>query len=234
MIKAKWQTLFLLLINFTIVYCQTKPELPFINLKTIGGHIAQDSKGFIWLATAKGLVRYDGSKFVTFDQDDKKFNLPFSNVFNLYITNNDVMYTMINARITSRNLNDPQKVTDWGEVIMINKGEQLYFVKKDSKKAFFIHPNNKIDSLSLDIFSEFNTNTLYTAIVASKDKIIATRDRYIHIFDKGTKKAKQIVLSKYFSNFNTIVHDKYAYMMYWNKPILRLDLEDYKIDTINL
>ncbi|MFZ1751019.1 MAG: hypothetical protein WAU01_12535, partial [Saprospiraceae bacterium] len=74
----------------------------------------------------------------------------------------------------------------------------------------------------------------YNAIVANKNKIIATHDQYIHIFDKVTKKAKQIVLSKHFTNFNTIVHDKYAYMMYWNKPILRLDLEDYKVDTLGM
>ena len=239
--KSIWQICLFLTFHIFTVYGQDRPELPFVHLTTKDGlptfdvhHIAQDSKGFIWLATAKGLVRYDGSKFVTFDQDDKIFNLSFSNVFNLYITDNDVMYTIINQRLTSRNLNDPQKVTDWGDVIMINKGEQLYFVKKDSKKAFFIHSNNKIDSLSLDIFSEFNTNMPYNAIVASKNKIIATHNQYIHIFDKVTKKAKQIVLSKHFTNFNTIVHDKYAYMMYWNKPILRLDLQDYKIDTIEI
>ncbi|MGB4959339.1 MAG: two-component regulator propeller domain-containing protein, partial [Saprospiraceae bacterium] len=204
--KFNWQICFLIAIHVS-VYGQDRPELPFVHLTTKDGlptsdvrHIAQDSKGFIWLATAKGLVKYDGSKFVTYDQDDKQFNLPFSNVFNLYITDNDVLYTMINQRLTSRNLNDPQKVTDWGDVTMINKGEQLYFVKKNSKKAFFIHPNNSIDSLSLDIFSEFNTNIPYNAIVANKNKIIATHDQYIHIFDKVTKKAKQIVLSKHFTN----------------------------------
>jgi len=54
-------------------------------------NIKQDSKGFIWIGTDKGLFRHDGIEFVEYNTSN---GLKANEVLNVYIDSNDVVYVL--------------------------------------------------------------------------------------------------------------------------------------------
>lgn len=52
--------------------------------------ITQDSKGFIWIATANGLARFDGYRFQTFQRNDSEASIPYNEVSSLLIQGSDL------------------------------------------------------------------------------------------------------------------------------------------------
>jgi ligand-binding sensor domain-containing protein len=60
----------------------------------------QDSKGFIWVGTANGLQRFDGSKFITFGRSNPqdKF-LPISDLTQILDAGNGKLWLFFSARM---------------------------------------------------------------------------------------------------------------------------------------
>ena len=51
--------------------------------------IIQDYKGFVWFATNKGLVKYNGSNFKTFTTKD---GLPTNDIWDIRVTANKIWF----------------------------------------------------------------------------------------------------------------------------------------------
>lgn len=51
--------------------------------------IIQDNKGFIWLATANGLIRYDSENNITINSNNKNWPLPFNWINDIHLVDND-------------------------------------------------------------------------------------------------------------------------------------------------
>ncbi|MEW6981927.1 hypothetical protein AAD001_04660 [Colwelliaceae bacterium 6471] len=49
--------------------------------------IAQDKQGFIWIASHKGLLRYDGSNTINFSNNNKTWPIPFTWIHNISLNN---------------------------------------------------------------------------------------------------------------------------------------------------
>ncbi len=65
---------FLIMLSFSSFSFAQKPEVHFPD----GDSIAQDQKGFIWLASATGLVRHSGDDSITFNSNNDNWPLPFN------------------------------------------------------------------------------------------------------------------------------------------------------------
>ena len=53
------------------------------------GNIVQDNKGFIWLATTNGLVRYDSENSITINNNNNNWPLPFNWIHDIALVDND-------------------------------------------------------------------------------------------------------------------------------------------------
>ena len=77
----------ILIINIVSVYGNGEYTFEQISIKegltnaTISG-IAQDSKGFLWLATRNGLNRYDGKRIKTYQYEEGNSNSLGENYLN--------------------------------------------------------------------------------------------------------------------------------------------------------
>ena len=93
--------------------------------------IVQDSAGFIWIATSKGVVKYDGTSFKTFTVKD---GLPNNDTWKLEVTPN-------------------------GNVWYVSKSNRQGFIANDSVYSFPIENNKTISPRSFGI--ENNNLVLY-------------------------------------------------------------------------
>ncbi|WP_297094880.1 two-component regulator propeller domain-containing protein [uncultured Draconibacterium sp.] len=101
----------LLIISFQINRVFAQPVfLPLHHLGTDEGlssssvtSIAQDKNGFIWIGTRKGLNRYDGDRFKTYQQDEKelqKNTLPDNLILSMCIGDNNRLFVGSNAGLS--------------------------------------------------------------------------------------------------------------------------------------
>ncbi|HYH16639.1 MAG TPA: two-component regulator propeller domain-containing protein, partial [Flavisolibacter sp.] len=91
----------LLLLLSIIALSQHRSEYIFTNYSTSNGglatnlinHIAQDEKGFMWLATYNGLQRFDGNRFITFRNiPNNNSSIPSNKIQALYFTKQDKLW----------------------------------------------------------------------------------------------------------------------------------------------
>jgi len=80
----------LYVLQFMPVYAIEAPSLYFSNLRQEDGlpsniisSVVQDQKGFIWIATANGVCRYDGFTTIVFKNDGSPNSLPSNNISSL-------------------------------------------------------------------------------------------------------------------------------------------------------
>lgn len=90
--KLKTTGFLLLLFLFNmLLFAQQQPRYVFNRYGKMNGlaaniaySVTQDKEGFIWIATANGLQRYDGSRFITFRHNPADpGTIPFNNVLTL-------------------------------------------------------------------------------------------------------------------------------------------------------
>nr|WP_321354011.1 two-component regulator propeller domain-containing protein [uncultured Draconibacterium sp.] len=101
----------LLIISFQINCVFAQPGfLPLNHLGTDEGlssssvtSIAQDKNGFIWIGTRKGLNRYDGDRFKTYQQDEKELErntLPDNLILSICIGEDNCLYVGFNSGLS--------------------------------------------------------------------------------------------------------------------------------------
>lgn len=79
-----------LLFSFFIIYYPTFAQPSNFQFKKVENpngikvqeihSIVQDSLGYLWLGGNKGLFRYDGTSFINYHKDNRKYNIPFDKV----------------------------------------------------------------------------------------------------------------------------------------------------------
>ncbi len=84
--KLGWRfysPLFLIILSFSSYSFAQQPETHFPN----SGTIIQDKKGFIWLASATGLVRHNSNDSITFNTSNNNWPLPFNWINDIHFIN---------------------------------------------------------------------------------------------------------------------------------------------------
>src|SRR6266513_41074 len=94
--KQRILVFLLFLFRVNDLSAQTAFENNFVRYSTADGisdnnirEITQDSTGFVWIATASGLNRYDGSRFVQFHSTGDSLSLASEDLTGMVWLNND-------------------------------------------------------------------------------------------------------------------------------------------------
>jgi len=162
--------------NFTIAN-----GLPTNNIN----HIMEDSRGFVWLSTAQGLVRYDGSRFTIYKHNHTDSNsMPFDDVTDCIELNNHELVFGSGGKMWMLNpVNGKQhppdffwnsKMDGWprkisGDLIVVKSQGKFYFTdfnlqvidsvympaSKDFFEVFYLG-NNQV------LFSDFHSMFCYS------------------------------------------------------------------------
>jgi len=98
--------------------------------------ICQDSLGYIWIGTARGLNRFDGSTFkhFFFTPDGESPGIPYDNIESTFYCNNHIF---VNTRLGAASFN--QKTGEWHALSkgvpvadMMAIGNRAFFIKEDA------------------------------------------------------------------------------------------------------
>ena len=186
-ITKKGALVFILLFLFTISYTQqytnytTKNGLPSNHTYTI----VQDSKGFIWFLTDKGMVKFNGSSFKTFTT---KQGLPNNDVWDAFTTPdskiwyfskspklgyivNDSVYAFPSSK---ENIMIPLFSSQIGNNVYPTGPLKTYFLKKNKWEVLYenklgLIDNTKIYHPNIDYFNYTINDSL---ILFGKNKMI--------------------------------------------------------------
>ncbi|MFA8450969.1 MAG: two-component regulator propeller domain-containing protein [Bacteroidales bacterium] len=130
-------------------------------------NILQDKKGFIWLATDKGVSMYDGYKFTNYSLED---NLPRVTVFELFEDNAGRIWCITASGELAFFKNQKLNLYKYNDIILKNKSRSQYPVKKsfyaDSLNNVYISfectPIIHIDSLGkVEKIGDYNNKALH-------------------------------------------------------------------------
>ena len=158
--KLKYLFFAFLLICIDSLYGQAYQELKNLTIKdglpsNVVYAIKQDSKGFIWATTNKGVVKYDGRKFKLYTVKD---GLPSNDNFSMLLDSKDNVW-LYSFKAVCKIGNDGVIKT-----YVETNSNFSYFMINDYDEIFF--RINKINNLDLDNKSE------YTYYKIQKDNII--------------------------------------------------------------
>ena len=134
--------------------------------------IAQDVKGLIWIATPKGIERYDGNEFITFNtSNNANVKCPITRAKQIetkYIYD-DVILVLADDKLFSIELCN-NSVTEFklpkeyeGKInnIFISKKEKLYIsVIKNNSQILLSHYENKFNKISTIKVDKYFKNTI--------------------------------------------------------------------------
>jgi signal transduction histidine kinase/ligand-binding sensor domain-containing protein len=125
----------------------------------------QDSRGFLWFSTGRGLARFDGSHFVIYNHSSKDSGtMPFDNVVKCTELNNHELLFLSNRKLWTLNpVNGRQQPPS---VFWQKKGVSDFFLLKENLLAITIDAKTYLTNLNLDIIDSLNTP------VPNIDKII--------------------------------------------------------------
>jgi ligand-binding sensor domain-containing protein/anti-sigma regulatory factor (Ser/Thr protein kinase) len=203
----------LLLWNGTIV----AQSISYGNLTTEEGlpsntvyQIKQDKKGFIWIATANGLVRYDGRDFQLFNPKKIKDK----DILGLFIDNeNQVWFWNMRGQlfyIKNKNIYtafiDNKKVINFiqdkkGIYWFVAKGDGLYQLSNNKKEVKLIEKKASLQSLQV---YEDNILTGYSSM-----QYVFSDNKKIGSFDMTNSDRKvQFIKEKF--NFKILNHHRYT------------------------
>lgn len=148
-------TIVILLLNSMVLFCQTIEEKDFtrytfqqgLSDNYISG-ITQDSSGFMWIATRRGLNRFDGKQFRHFFQNDKYNPIPDNSVYSitqiknqeLAIATNDGAQIISAKTLKQLNLNiaDDVKLRYWSNSCMYINNDAAGNYGVSTKTGFYI------------------------------------------------------------------------------------------------
>ncbi len=171
--------IFILGFFFTITYGRDFPHIQFENLTYDNGlpnnivyQTVKDHKGFVWIGTSNGLVRYDSKNYKIFRHSEKDLNTPAGNQIKcLLIDSENYLWLGTQENGISRynpatsnfihftsNENDPSSLSNKETLCMIEDSKGRIWVgtenglnvldKKTGKFTRFLHQANDSTSLS--------------------------------------------------------------------------------------
>lgn len=155
--------LFLSLSNFIICqsdfgkYLTIKNGLPSNNVYSI----KQDKKGFIWAATDKGVVRYDGKSFKLFTVDQ---GLASNDNFAMLLDSKDNVWLYSFVAIS--------KIEKTGEIKIFGNTKNYY-------SQFLINSKDEILYSVLDSFDHKLAMSIYDNFIIKNDKITKIEHKFI-------------------------------------------------------
>ena len=165
--------------------------------------ILQDEIGYLWLASNKGLVRFDGNEFKRFEtQSASKVNTLFFKNNKLYIGSEKGLCVKGNSEITCFGKENIIKIIAINDTIILGTTEGIYEVKED-----YLQP--------LKINSIIDFSIIYDLIVDKESIYIAS--------NKGLWKLNSI---KKGNNSKKIIEGTITSLLVHNKKILAATSKD--------
>lgn len=196
--REKFLIFFLLLISSLSVWGQ-RPDLRFKHITPIEGlshsfvkNIVQDHKGFIWIATANGLNRYDGYEIITYKNNPTDSNSLISNdVLRLFRDKDDNLWIGTNKGVQLYN-------KEKNNFYHFEETEKAYVncIYQDSKNDIFISGREAILKYdrNQNRFIKLNINNHWTVISTihedSKNRLWIGTGQGLWILDKTTLAAQ--------------------------------------------
>jgi len=134
-------------------------------------NIFQDSKGFIWIATDRGLCRYDGFEFKSFSSPDQTSkagsNIKEDQWGRIWYTNFDgYLYYIEKGKLHGFPQNEPIGYASYG----IDQ-HRLFVVQKAGIDVYDLRTNKRIKTISLNLSALCGTAMLKEGFVVTTDKI---------------------------------------------------------------
>ncbi|SFB70642.1 Two component regulator propeller [Flexibacter flexilis DSM 6793] len=155
-----WFYFLILLFSLTIQARQTHAQNPAIEIFGIKEglptntvyDILQDKKGFIWLATEKGLFRYDGKTFKSYQTTQQKSKAGSQLAMDGY---DRIWYQAFNGQLfyadqDSLQLFEPYQASEFYFYSFDNTGTKLWCQNNENLMCFDLKSGNKIHSYQKD------------------------------------------------------------------------------------
>lgn len=204
----KGHLLYLFFVSFIFIAQLNAQIVPKISVLTTSeglgfrqvNHIAQDENGLMWISTQKGLERYDGFEFITFNDSKyaskksqlnklKKTEANFINNDILLILANDKLFTLdqCNNEITEFLL--PLKFHGSITNFHLSKNKTLYIsVVNDNQQHFVSYRNNtfnllntiKVDKYSKNAVREDSKGNIWLSNIAHGLMKFNSEDKFLH------------------------------------------------------
>jgi len=160
--------------------------------------VYQDAEGFIWLATDKGICRYDGVKYLSY-KSDKQSSVAGSNIKSdvygrIWYQNFDgFLYFIENNRLNTINQNIPVGFIPYG----LTK-DKLFVIQKKGIDVFDLKTLKLITTIPSNVNIPEHATTLNNCFYFIADDVIYKIDQHFNI-----------IKTNYFKHLN--LHVKYIY-----------------------
>ena len=136
--------------------------------------IIRDSRGFVWMGTAQGLVRFDGNNFFSYNHNRSDINsMPFDDVSNCIELNNHELIFNCGGKMWMLNTTNGKQHPPplfWKsktETTPKKLSEQLIIIKSQDKFYFTDYNLTIIDSLYAPILKEY-----YSAYYLGENRVL--------------------------------------------------------------
>jgi ligand-binding sensor domain-containing protein len=161
-----------------LLFClQAKAQQPYSfplpnQLTDVVYNIHQDSKGFVWLATNKGLMRYDGYEYQLY-RSDKQTSVAGSNIQEdkygrIWYQNFDgFLYYVENDTLNNIVQNDPAGFISYGIT-----DQYLFIVQKKGVDIFDLQSLKLIKTLNITFEEAESATTLHNNFYLIADDIV--------------------------------------------------------------
>lgn len=196
--------------------------------------LIQDSKGFVWIGTDKGLVRYDGIRFQVFNKKNSVgLGLDLNEVTALFQLSNDELwlgtsrgiytyrYATGRFRYFDQQTSDGRKITSYINSIAQDKDGTLWFSTR-GEGAFSFSPKTKL----LKQYEMRQTNGYISSVMADKQNNLWVAgqsgtyrlDRSSDRFEEYRSKGERILsMAFYEDSWGNL------WMGTWNEGLLKVD-----------
>ncbi|MEO7047002.1 MAG: two-component regulator propeller domain-containing protein, partial [Ferruginibacter sp.] len=155
--------------------------------------IIQDSRGFVWMGTAQGLVRFDGNKFTVYNHSRSDSNsMPFDDVSNcIELNNHELLFNCIGKMWMLNPVNGRQHPPPffWNckkEVWLKKISDHLIVIKSLGKFYFTDYNLHVIDSIYTPVLNDF-----FTPYYLGDHTVLFTNNYRFFCYSINTKKMEE-------------------------------------------